>query len=242
MISCHRACLHARTAVLQHDTSCTTLAGALALTQCHTQRSAPILRRNGPTCPDARGNVITMLHVSNSAAATQQGKDAISLRGAQTMQQLPARSGRASAACSWPHRPKRSLQGCAACSGTPEAWLQVVGSYQAVGKVPHRQWAGTAVSRTHAQSEAFCSTALPCHTPSRHQGGWRKALKTGKGASGGHGEHLRVHADLQSCAEILVEPCSGETQESWGRFRAGRASPRRGAACFRGPSQTRDTR
>ena len=213
-----------------------------------------------------------MTRVNNSTAATLQGKDAISQIGAQTGRQLPARSGRASAACSWPHRPKRSLPGCADYPGRPEAWLQVVGSYRAVGKVPHRQWAGTAVSRTHvqsapfcstavtvgevphlqwagtavsrthAQSEPFCSTALPCHTHSRHQGGWRKALKTGKGASGGHGENLRVHADLQSCAEILVEPCSGETQESWGRFRAGRASPRRGAACFRGPSQTRDTR
>ena len=185
------------------------------MTQCHAQRSAPILRRNGPTCPDARGNVITMTRVSNSTAATLQGKDAISQIGAQTGRQLPARSGRASAACSWPHRPKRSLPGCADYPGRPEAWLQVVGSYRAVGKVPHRQWAGTAVSRTHvqsapfcstavtvgevphlqwagtavsrthAQSEPFCSTALPCHTHSRHQGGWRKGLKTGKGAGRG---------------------------------------------------------
>ena len=141
---------------MQRDTSCTTIAGALAVTQCHAQRSAPILRRNGPTCPDARGNVITMTRVSNSTAATLQGKDAISQIGAQTGRQLPARSGRASAACSWPHRPKRSLPGCAAYPGRPEAWLQVVGSYRAVGKVPHRQWAGTAVSRTHVQSAPFC--------------------------------------------------------------------------------------
>ena len=145
---------------MQRDTSCTTIAGALAVTQCHAQRSAPILRRNGPTCPDARGNVITMTRVSNSTAATLQGKDAISQIGAQTGRQLPARSGRASAACSWPHRPKRSLSGCADYPGRPEAWLQVVGCYRAVGKVQHRQWAGTAVSRTHVQSAPFCSTAV----------------------------------------------------------------------------------
>ena len=32
------------------------------------------------------------------------------------------------------------------------------------------------------------------------------------------------------CVEILAQPCSGEARESWGRFRAGRTSRRRGAS------------